>query len=163
PRHRALRLHRGDARKGRATRTCPARCGHRAYPARHDHRWSDHPRTLPACSRRRAAVAATLLRADWRPCCGNVYYLTSRSGVLRIEKRPDGALQLAYTAMRPTPDLLRRQFREPALHEVQPRAIGGCEVHVKPGTLGEPRPDERCFVRSVIVHDEVDVPIGWYA
>src|SRR2546422_3194889 len=65
--------------------------------------------------------------------------------------------------MRPTPDLLRRQFREPALHEVQPRAIGGCEVHVKPGTLGEPRPDERCFVRSVIVHDEVDVPIGWYA
>src|SRR5438132_109280 len=44
-----------------------------------------------------------------------------------------------------------------------PRAIGGCEVHVKPGTLGEPRPDERCFVRSVIVHDEVDVPIGWYA
>src|SRR3989442_8322245 len=57
--------------------------------------------------------------------------------------------------MRPTPDLLRRQFREPALHEVQPRAIGGCEVHVKPGTLGEPRPDERCFVRSVIVQDEV--------
>src|SRR5437899_6171590 len=65
--------------------------------------------------------------------------------------------------MRPTPDLLRRQFREPALHEVQPRAIGGCEVHVKPGTLGEPRPDERRFVRSVIVQDEVDIAIGGHA
>src|SRR6202035_2957314 len=38
PRHRVVRLHGRDARKRRATRTCPTRCGHRAPPARIDYR-----------------------------------------------------------------------------------------------------------------------------
>src|SRR2546422_403008 len=44
-------------------------------------------------------------------------------------RRPPRSTLFPYTTLFRS----RRQFREPALHEVQPRAIGGCEVHVKPG------------------------------
>jgi hypothetical protein len=44
---------------------------------------------------------------------------------------------------------------EPALHLVQPRAIGRREVQMKSWTLGEPRPDSRVFVSAVVVADQM--------
>ena len=36
-------------------------------------------------------------------------------------------------------------------------------MHAKPWAFGEPRADARCFVRAVVVHDDVDLLIGWHA
>lgn len=82
---------------------------------------------------------------------------------MRVEEGPNGALQLRHAAMDTTANLFGGQFREPTLHQVQSRAVGGREVHVKPGTFGEPSPDERGFVRSIVIHDDVDFPIGRHA
>ena len=47
-----------------------------------------------------------------------------------------------------------------ALHQVQPRGAGGCEVHMEAGPLGKPVPDQRRLVGGVVVHDQVDVEVG---
>jgi len=39
-------------------------------------------------------------------------------GIVRVKKRLDGALQLAYAAMGTTSNLFRREFREPTFHQV---------------------------------------------
>lgn len=84
-------------------------------------------------------------------------------GVVGVEELGDGALQFVHAAVRPTPDLLAGQLREPAFHQLQPGAVGRGEVQVIAGPLGELRPDERRFVDSVIVQDDVDLKIGRHA
>jgi hypothetical protein len=42
-----------------------------------------------------------------------------------VDELGDGTLQFVHAAVRPTPDLLGGQFREPAFHQVQPGAVGG--------------------------------------
>ena len=44
-----------------------------------------------------------------------------------------------------------------AFDETHPGAVGRGEMDVKARTLGEPVPDERRFVRAVVVHDDVHV------
>ena len=48
---------------------------------------------------------------------------------------------------------------EPALDEVEPRAVGRGEVQMEPRTLGEPAADERGLVRAVVVQNQVDVEV----
>jgi hypothetical protein len=44
----------------------------------------------------------------------------------------DRSLEFLYTVPAPASDTLGRDLRKPALHEIQPRAMRGCEVHDKP-------------------------------
>ena len=63
----------------------------------------------------------------------------------------------------PLPELLGGQFGEPPFDQVQPGAIRGGEVHVKPRPLGQPRANVRRLVRPVVVHDEMHVDLARYA
>jgi multidrug efflux pump subunit AcrB len=83
PRHRALRLHRGSPRAGRATRAGPARRRHPAPPPGPRHGGCDGDRPLPARRPRRAALGAALLRADRRPHGGDLRDPHPRPGALR--------------------------------------------------------------------------------
>src|SRR6185295_3253535 len=65
--HRALRLHRGDARAGRAAAGGAARRRHHAAAAGADYRRGDRDRAVPAGGARRPAVGAEVLRPDRRP------------------------------------------------------------------------------------------------
>ena len=55
--------------------------------------------------------------------------------VADVDEFPDGAFELAHTAVRAPPNLFGRQFSEPAFHEVQPRTVRRREVDVEPWTL----------------------------
>src|SRR6267142_3376817 len=84
-----------------------------------------------------------------------------RLGILlmRVDERLDSGLELRHALVGATAQLFIRQLVEPSLHETQPRAIRGCEVDVKPWTLGEPVPNERRLVGAVVVHDDVHVEV----
>ena len=51
-----------------------------------------------------------------------------RIGLMSLDERLDGRFELGHTAERAAPDLLHREFGEPAFHEVEPRRARGCEV-----------------------------------
>ena len=60
-------------------------------------------------------------------------------GIAGVEELPDGGLQPPHAPMRPTAELLRRQFREPAFHQVEPRRLGRREMQMEAWALGQPR------------------------
>src|SRR5271157_3159901 len=68
---------------------------------------------------------------------------------------PYGLFQFAGAAVNAAPDLLFRQQRKETLHQVDPRRSGGRKVHVIVRTLNQPLPDERRFMRAVIVQNEM--------
>src|SRR5438093_10358163 len=84
-----------------------------------------------------------------------------RLGILlmRVNELLDGGLEPRHTLVRAAAQLFVRQLGEPPLHETQPRPIRGCEVDVKPWTLGKPVPNERRLVGTVVVHDDVHVEV----
>ena len=51
--------------------------------------------------------------------------------MMRIDEFANGRLELANTAVHAAAQRLVRQLREPALRQIQPRPIGGCEVDVE--------------------------------
>ena len=61
------------------------------------------------------------------------------------------------------PEPLVGELGEPALDEVDPRAVGRREVQVKPGVAHEPAVDLGGLVRRDVVDDEVDVEIVGHA
>ncbi len=81
-------------------------------------------------------------------------------GIAGVEELPDGGLQPPHAPMRPTAELLRRQFREPAFHQVEPRRIGRREMQMEAWALGQAPVDQRRFVGAVVVEDQVDVEVG---
>ena len=46
---------------------------------------------------------------------------------------------------------------EPNLYLIQPRGIGGCEVHLEARSLGQPALDPLMLMGRVVVHDDVHV------
>ena len=74
-----------------------------------------------------------------------------------IDEFLDAGFQLRDAAIGAATDLLHGQFGEPPLHQTQPRTIGGRLLQMKARTLGESVPDERRFMRAVVIHDDVDV------
>jgi hypothetical protein len=58
--------------------------------------------------------------------------------VADVNELPNGAFEFGHTPMRATPNLFGRQFAEPPLDEVQPRAVGRREVHWKRGRSSGP-------------------------
>src|SRR5713101_102145 len=77
-----------------------------------------------------------------------------RLGILlmRVNELLDCRLEPRRTLEGAAAQLFVRQLGEPPLHETQPRPIRGCEMDVKPWTLGEPVANERRLAdRGVIV------------
>src|SRR5262249_43096636 len=101
--HRAVRLHRGEARGRGAARGSAARRRDHASPAGADHGGGDGDRAVPAGGARRPAVGAALLRADRRPDDCHVRHAAARAGDLRdLRARPeDRALEPAGGGARP--------------------------------------------------------------
>src|SRR5438105_9390148 len=75
--------------------------------------------------------------------------------VMRIDEFLNRRLELGHAPERPAAKLLVGQLGKPALDQAQPRRVGGGEVHVEARPLGEPTPNERRFMGTVIVHDDV--------
>jgi hypothetical protein len=73
-----------------------------------------------------------------------------------IDEVPNRRLERAHTAMGTAPQLFIRQVGEPALDQVQPRPVRGCEMHVEARSLQQPIFDERRLMSPVVVHDDVD-------
>jgi hypothetical protein len=68
----------------------------------------------------------------------------------------DRLLQLSRTAVDASAELLFRERREPAFHEVDPRGAGRGEVQMEAWMAGEPAMDRRRLVRAGIIEDQVD-------
>src|ERR1700676_3824605 len=83
-------------------------------------------------------------------------------GLMGVDELLDGRVELRNTPERATTDPFVRQLGEPALDETQPRTVGGREVDMKARTFGEPVPDERCFMGTVVIHDDVHVKAARY-
>src|ERR1700691_346241 len=58
--------------------------------------------------------------------------------------------------------LLRLEGGKPALDEVEPRRIGGREMRMEPRVACEPTTYGRRFMRTVVIHDDVDVEMRGY-
>ena len=59
------------------------------------------------------------------------------------------------------PETLLCQFTEPSFDGIQPGTAGGREVHVEPGMPLEPALHLRMLVGGVVIHDQMQVEIGW--
>jgi hypothetical protein len=57
-------------------------------------------------------------------------------------------------------ELLVGEQSEPPLHLVEPRRVGGREVHVEPGVGSQPLHDRRRLVGAVVVADQMDLQAG---
>ena len=77
-----------------------------------------------------------------------------------VEELPDGSFQASHAPMRPGAELLVRQLREPAFHQVEPRRVGRREMQMEAWAFGQPPLDQRRFVGAVVVQDEVDLAVG---
>lgn len=80
--------------------------------------------------------------------------------VVNFDVFANGGFEFFHTTEDPTTNPLVGDFGKPALHEVDPRPIGRGEVGVKAVALGKPVPDHRRFVRSIVVHDDVNIDVG---
>ena len=54
---------------------------------------------------------------------------------------------------------LASDFSKPPFYQIQPRGARWCEVKMKAGVTFEPTPHLRVFMRCVVVHHEVEVPV----
>ena len=68
--------------------------------------------------------------------------------------------EILHAAKHAAPNPFVGEFREPALDQVDPGTIRGCEVNVKVWALGEPVPDDRGFVRAVVVDNQMSIETG---
>ena len=68
--------------------------------------------------------------------------------------------QLAHIAEGAAADGALSDEGEPALDLIEPAGIGGSEVQVKAGMVGQPGFDLGMFVGGVIVHDQMEVEVG---
>ena len=79
---------------------------------------------------------------------------------MQSEKSADRLLQFASGTEATPADLLFRDGRKPAFHQVQPACRGGSEVHVEARTFEQPSLDGGGLVRGVVVQDQVHVQCG---
>ena len=82
-----------------------------------------------------------------------------RIGVMRIDKFANRRLQLGHAAVDAAPQLFVGERSEPALDQVQPRAVRRREVDVEARPLREPISNHRRLVGAVVVHDQMDVEV----
>src|SRR4029450_7178734 len=73
--------------------------------------------------------------------------------VAGVDELSDCLLEFGNATVTTATGLLRRQLSEPALDQVQPRAVGRGEVDVEARSLDEPSVDDRGLVSTGVGHD----------
>ena len=76
------------------------------------------------------------------------------------DKFPNGRLELGDAAMDASSQSFVGQLGEPAFDKIEPRPVGRGEVDVEPRPLREPGPDQRRFVRPVVIHDQMHLEVS---
>jgi hypothetical protein len=79
--------------------------------------------------------------------------------ILHSQIALESGFQLGGTAMRPPAELFFGQRGKPALDQVDPRGAGRREVHVVARMAHQPAPNRGCFVRAVVIQNQVHVQI----
>jgi hypothetical protein len=79
--------------------------------------------------------------------------------VMHADVLTDGGFQLFDAAESTPSNAFVGEFGEPALHQVDPRTVGGREVDVEARPLGEPFPDHGRLVGAVVVGDQVNLQV----
>src|SRR3989442_5260438 len=69
----------------------------------------------------------------------------------------DGGDQSRYTGEGTATDALAGDVGEPALHQVQPRSAGGCEVQMVARVFGEPLLHLGVRVGAIVIEDQMDL------
>jgi hypothetical protein len=72
----------------------------------------------------------------------------------------DRVLQLAGAPVGAPPQLSLSEQRKPALHLIDPGAVGGREMDLEAGMAEQPALDERRLVGAVVTHDQVDLQLA---
>ena len=81
--------------------------------------------------------------------------------VVHLDVLADGRFQFFHAAEDAPSNALVGDLGKPALHQVDPRGVGGREVEMKSGALRKPVPDERGLMGAVVIQDDVRVsPAG---
>ena len=75
--------------------------------------------------------------------------------VVHVDVLADGRFQCFHTSEDASPNALVGDRGEPAFPQVDPGCVGGSEVPMKAGRLGEPLSDDRRFVGAVVIPDNV--------
>ena len=79
--------------------------------------------------------------------------------VVLIDELADLALEIGDGAERTAADGLAGNQPEPAFDLIEPGAVGGCEVQVKPPPARKPRLDLGVFVGAVVIDDQMYVQV----
>ena len=79
--------------------------------------------------------------------------------MMRVNEFANRRLQLCDAAVNSSAQLFVGQLGKPALDEIQPGPVGRCEVHVEARALRQPVANQRRFMRTVVVHDQMDVEL----
>ena len=76
-----------------------------------------------------------------------------------VDELTDRGFQLGDATVCAAAQLFVGQLGKPALDEIQPGPVGRCEVHVEARALRQPVANQRRFMRTVVVHDQMDVEL----
>src|SRR5215468_2093900 len=77
--------------------------------------------------------------------------------VVNCDVLADGCFQFFDAAENAPANALVGKFGKPALHQVDPRTVGGSEVEMEARPFGEPFSDQGCLVRPVVIQDDMDL------
>src|SRR5689334_16451989 len=77
-----------------------------------------------------------------------------------VDEGVDSLHELSDGAERTAPNGLLRDQTKPTLHLIEPRAVGGREMQLIPGSARQPGADRGVLVRAIVVEDEMNVEIG---
>src|SRR5262249_19079284 len=80
--------------------------------------------------------------------------------IRQADVRSDGLFELSRASMDTAAQLLVREGRKPALHEIDPRGAGRGEVKMHARVPEQPAVDPRGLVRARIVENEMHVQAG---
>ena len=75
----------------------------------------------------------------------------------------DVSFQFPDRCMDAALQLFAREFSKPALYLIDPRCGCWCEVHMVMWPPRQPGLDLLCFVRGVVIHDNVDIKVVCHA
>ena len=79
---------------------------------------------------------------------------------MHLDVLADGRFQFFHASEDSPSNALVGDLSKPALHQVDPRSVGGREMEMKSGALREPVPDECRLMRAVVVQDNVGLQPG---
>lgn len=79
---------------------------------------------------------------------------------MNINVVTNGCFQTARAAKDTAAQLRRSQETKPALHKIDPRSTGGCEVEVEARMLQQPALNGGSLMSAIVVEDEMNIQCG---